>query len=90
MDIQCQKAVRKRMQRGAPLTRQQCQKRATWNVTVHVNSSQKPLVADNYDTSKLSHDYFVCGTHKNVLMKEHDNPNSVWIAAATALPRSIR
>lgn len=67
--------------------RRQCNRHASWNVVVYINVDVKPLVADNYDTSKVNHDYFVCGVHRNVLLRQHpQTPSSVWMAAATRLP----
>ena len=90
MVISCQKAVYVRMQRGVRKERRGCTKRATWNVPVSINPAQRPLVASNYDTTKVGHDYFLCGTHKNQLLKEHSDIASVWIATAHALPKYIR
>lgn len=89
--IQCQMAVVVKDKVAHRRMRRQCSKNATYNVTVHVNGAVKPLVADNYDTTQVYRDYFVCGVHKNKMVREFPSrQGEVWHAAVTALPKYIR
>jgi hypothetical protein len=80
--IQCQYRLRSRGLRRW----EQCCRKAKHNVAVYNNPDQKPLAASNYDTTKMTHDVFVCGIHLNVMARQFRNyPADVWHMKATPL-----
>lgn len=66
--------------------RRACPHRGSYSVVLFINPSQKPLGAANYDTSKATREYILCGIHRNAMMRKYKNlEGDMWWAKATLL-----